>query len=202
MVKEKRPLGTTRTFDTTFGVMTYAELADKIAPNLMKLLDDIDDGKYRQRPFDCDLICDFHHAIIGNIIPDIAGKWRKHDVAVGVWIAPESFKVPLLMNEFAKNVAARISNAENLDLAIETLAYLEGEFLHIHPFQDFNGRTIRALLRETLYRLDLPIVDTAIEPKTLKDKKYRQALAEYDTGRIQALEDFWYERLANTDYTI
>lgn len=199
MVETKRPLGSTRTFDTTLGVLTYAELADKIAPHLLRLLDDIDDGKYRNRPFDGELMCDFHFAIIGEIIPGIAGKWRQKDVAVGVWVPPESFKVPVLMSEFSKNLEARINGVTDLDLAIETLAYLEGEFLHIHPFQDFNGRTVRALLREALHRLDLPIVDTAVEPKTSEDANYRTALAEYDNGRMQALKDFWYVRLAKTE---
>jgi Fic family protein len=91
---------------------------------------------------------------------------------------------------------ARLDNASTLDLQIEALAYAEGEFLHIHPFEDFNGRTIRAVLAELLMRFDLPIVDTSVKRNTARFKKYQNALAEYDNGRIACLVDFWQERLS------
>lgn len=197
MATEKRPLeSTTRTFDTTKGKINYAELSDLIAPKLLKLLDNITDGKYLNQPFDEKLIKDFHYQIIGEIMPQIAGKWRTVSVQVGNWLPPEPYEIPVKMYEYVANMKARLENAETLDLQIETLAYAEGEFLHIHPFEDFNGRTIRAILSELLMRFDLPMVDTAVKRDTTRFKKYQNALAEYNNGRIASLIEFWQERFS------
>lgn len=197
MVQEKRPLdSTTRSFATTEGDLTYAELSDKIAPRLLSLLDDINAGVYRNRPFDEELIKEFHRRIIGDLMPEIAGKWRKVLVGVGNWIPPEPYELPMKMREFAMNAQARIGSANSLELQVEALAYVEGEFLHIHPFQDFNGRTVRAMLMELLGRFDLPPVDVYVERNTPKFKKYQDALAEYDNGDSSFLIEFWKNRLA------
>mgnify|MGYP002624741981 CR=1 FL=1 len=195
MDSEEHPLeSTTRTFDTTEGVLTYAELSDLIAPKLLKLLDDITNGEFINRPYDESLITDFHYRIIGKVIPDIAGKWRSVPVGVGNWLPPEPFEIPIKMREYVNNMQVRINHADSLDLQIEALAYAEGEFLHIHPFQDFNGRTIRALLAELMMRFDLPRIDTSVPRGTEKYKQYQNALAEYDNGRMSYLVEFWQRR--------
>ena len=197
MATEERPLeSTTRTFDTAKGKLTYAELSDLVAPKLLQLLDDITDGKYQNKPFDEELIRDFHYRIIGDIMPGIAGKWRTVPVQVGNWLPPEPYEIPVKMHEYVANMQARISSSDTLDLQVEALAYAEGEFLHIHPFQDFNGRTIRAILSELLMRFDLPLVDTAVKRETPEFKKYQNALAEYDNGRIASLIEFWQDRFS------
>ncbi|MBQ9017750.1 Fic family protein [Candidatus Saccharibacteria bacterium] len=188
MATEERSLeSTTRTFDTTKGKLTYAELSDLIAPKLLQLLDDITDCKFINHSFDEDLIKNFHFRIIGDIIPGIAGKWRNVPVQVGNWLPPEPYEIPIKMHEYVANMQARLDKSVTLDLQIETLAYAEGEFLHVHPFQDFNGRTIRAILSELLMRFDLPLVDTAVKRETPEFRKYQNALAEYDNGRIVSL---------------
>ena len=196
MATEKRSLkSTTRTFDTTQGMLDYAKLADLVAPRLLQLLDDITDGKYLNQTFDEELIKKFHYQIIGEIMPQIAGKWRNIPVQVGNWFPPEPHEIPVKMHEYIANMQTRLSNSDTLDLQIETLAYAEGEFLHIHPFQDFNGRTIRAILSELLMRFDLPLVDTAVKRETPEFKEYQNALAEYDNGRLASLINFWQNRL-------
>lgn len=134
----------TRRFTTSHGELTYAELADAIAPHLEGLLERIALGEFGDRVFSEDLIRDFHRAIIGRIIPEIAGRWRTEQVQVGVHVPPESFMVPMRMRDYAENLRIRLEHAMSLELQIELLAYAEGEFLHVHPFADFNGRVIRA----------------------------------------------------------
>lgn len=197
MDSAKQPLkSTTRTFDTTHGKLTYAELSDLIAPNLLQLLDDIDNKNYADRDFDVELIQEFHHRIIGDIMPEIAGKWRKVPVQVGNWLPPEPHEIPVLMHEYVLNVQERLNHSDTTDLQIETLAYVEGEFLHIHPFQDFNGRTVRALLSEVMTRFNLPLVDVAVSRETAQFKQYQDALAEYDNGSMGSLIDFWKKRFS------
>ena len=189
--------GLTRTFATTSGTLTYAQLADLIAPQLLDLLSDITDEKFAKREFNENLIREFHQRMIGEILPNIAGEWRTISVQVGYHIAPPPHEIALRMSEYTKNMRARLPHATSLDLQIELLAYAEGEFLTIHPFADFNGRTIRALLTELLVRLNLPPVEVAVQRDTPMFKKYQTALAEYDNGHLQPLVDFWVERFNN-----
>lgn len=185
----------TRRFVTTRGELTYAQLADAIAPYLAALLDSIADGDYADQPFTDELVKHFHHAIIGELLPDIAGEWRRELVQVGHYIPADWFQVPMLMRDYADNVQAQIAGADSLELQVELLAYAEGGFLHIHPFADFNGRAVRALLSEMLVRLDLPPVEVAVERNTARFQEYTNALAHYDNGRGDPLIDFWNQRL-------
>lgn len=187
----------TRRFATTQGELTYAQLADAIAPYLAALLDRIADGKYASQPFTDELVKRFHRAIIGELLPDIAGEWRREPVQIGHHVPADWFQVPMLMRDYADNVQARHADADTLELQVELLAYAEGEFLHIHPFADFNGRAVRALLSELLVRLDFPPVEVAVERDTARFNEYTTALAHYDNGRIGPLIEFWNERLAD-----
>lgn len=188
------PDSLTRRFATARGELTYAELADTIAPFLERLLDRIADGGFTGRPISDDLIREFHRAILGEVVPDIAGVWRTEQVQVGHYEPPEYFRVPVLMREFADNLQARLEHAESLQLQIELLAYAEGEFLRVHPFADFNGRTVRALLSELLVRLDFPPIEVSVRRDTDEFRDYRDALAAYDNGDIALLIEFWYQR--------
>lgn len=185
----------TRPFATTQGELTYAQLADAIAPHLAALLDRIADGDYADQPFTDELVKHFHHAIIGELLPDIAGEWRREPVQIGHHVPADWFQVPMLMRDYADNVQARIAGAETLGFQLELLAYAEGEFLHIHPFADFNGRAVRALLSELLMRLDFPPIEIATERGTPRFGEYTTALAHYDNGRIEPLIEFWEQRL-------
>ena len=199
MAEEKRPLeSTTRTFQTTKGELTYDELSDLIAPKIKQLIDEIGEYKYANRKIDEDLIRYFHERIVGEFMPEIAGKWRSVPVMVGNWLPPEPHEVPMRMREYALNLEERLKYADTEKLQLEALAYAEGEFLSIHPFQDFNGRTARAILSNLLMRMDLPWTDTSVERDTERFKEYQNALAEYDNGRIDALVRFWQSRFENS----
>jgi len=187
----------TRRFATTQGELTYAELADAIAPRLAALLDRIADGEYLRQPFTGELVRDVHRAIIGAVLPEIAGVWRRESVQIGHHVPAEWYLVPRLMRDYADNVQARLEGADTLELQLELLTYAEGEFLHIHPFADFNGRAIRAILSELLVRLDFPPVEVAVERGTPRFNEYTTALAHYDNGRIEPLIEFWVQRLGD-----
>ncbi|MCY7411990.1 MAG: Fic family protein, partial [Salinibacterium sp.] len=179
----------------TLGDLSYAQLADAIAPNLTSLLDRIADGAFSERPVTDELIRRFHHEIIGSLLPEIAGAWRKERVQIGHHVPPDWYRVPTLMRDYADNVQERLGRADTLELQIELLAYPEGEFLHVHPFADFNGRAVRALLSELLRRLDFPPVEVAATRETAQFSEYTAALAHYDNGRITPLIVFWERRL-------
>lgn len=185
----------TRRFATSQGELTYAQLADAIAPHLAALLDRIADGVYAHQPFTDEFVKRFHFDIVGDLLPDLAGQWRREPVQIGHHVPPEWFEVPMRMRDYAENVQARLVGADTPELQIELLAYAEGEFLHVHPFVDFNGRAVRAVLSELMVRLDFPPVEVAVDRGTPRFGEYTTALAHYDNGRLEPLIEFWEGRL-------
>ncbi|MDR0950835.1 MAG: Fic family protein [Candidatus Ancillula sp.] len=186
----------TRTFQTTKGKLTYAELADLVAPKLLAIQKNIIEGAYSERTLDESLILDFHKMLLDEIMPENAGQWRKVMVMVGNHIPPEPFEIPQLIRVYFDNLRTRLEFANTIELKIELLAYAEGELLHIHPFIDFNGRVTRLLLSEILVRLDFPQVDVSVQPETEEFHIYQNALASYDNGNLQPLIEFWGMRLS------
>ncbi len=71
--------------------------------------------------------------------------------------------------------------------------FVEGQLLHIDPFEDFNGRVTRLFLIELLYRLQLPFVDPATDEGE-ETARYFAALRAYDKRDSGPLADFWRER--------
>ena len=185
----------TRSFDTSRGPLTYAELSDAIAPHLEALLDEVVRGEFASRPFDEQLVKDFHSAFLLPLLPKMAGSWRTINVQVGNHVPPPPWEVAVRMRTYVDNVNARIFGANTFELQVEALAYAEWELLHVHPFEDFNGRATRAVLIELMDRLDIPPVEVAVARRGAAFAAYVNALAEYDNGRMQPLVEFWDARL-------
>lgn len=81
------------------------------------------------------------------------------------------------------------------DQTARDLAFAEGRFLYIDPFEDFNGRVTRLFLFELLHRMDLPIMDTATRTPEEKDR-YLEALGAYDRNDPRPLVAIWKRRIA------
>jgi len=99
------------------------------------------------------------------------------------------------MRDYGSDLQARWTAASAAvgDLTLELLAFAEGRFLSIHPFQDFNGRTIRLFLLELLRRLDLPRVVLAPEPESERHAYFR-ALEAADRSDWRPLIHLWQHR--------
>jgi CRISPR-associated endonuclease/helicase Cas3 len=144
---------------------------------------------------DENLVSHFHSEICSDLIPDWAGQWRTVDVRVGRLHPPSFSQVPILMKDYGQDLNARWEGAAGSlsDLTLEFLAFAEGRFLHIHPFADFNGRTVRVFLLEILRRLDLPRVELA--PQTEEGRStYFSALEAADRSTWGPLMDLWKSR--------
>lgn len=99
------------------------------------------------------------------------------------------------MRDFVLDLNARWDDASQSvsALTLEFLAFAEGRFLTIHPFRDFNGRTVRLLLSECLRRLDLPLV--ALTPNGhAARQEYFRALAAADMANWSPLCEIWKQR--------
>jgi CRISPR-associated endonuclease/helicase Cas3 len=100
------------------------------------------------------------------------------------------------MRDYVLDLQARIAHLpeQTADLLLETLAFIEGRLLTIHPFPDFNGRVTRVFLREVMRRLDIPFVRLA--PATgLPTQRYLEALACADRSDWRPLMSVWRQRI-------
>ncbi len=98
---------------------------------------------------------------------------------------------------YAADVEARLEYLSDSfsEQLLTDLTFAEGQLLHIHPFEDFNGRATRLFLIELLYRLNLPVVDPATS--SLEDTdSYFAALDAYDRHDPRPLFVIWQNRFA------
>lgn len=193
--RDTRPDRATRYLETSRGILSYTELAPLLSDRVTAAEADLVKGAFASSPLDEILILDLHHRIAGDLVPDWAGRWRDIAVTVGKLEPPPPFQIPVLMRDFARDLQARWSAAaaDKSDLLLEFLAFAEGRFLAIHPFRDFNGRTIRVFLLEILRRLDLPRVQLA--PQTEAGRtEYFTALEAADRLDWQPLAAIWQHR--------
>lgn len=104
------------------------------------------------------------------------------------------------MRDYGRDLVARWDQASVCtgELTLEFLAFAEGRFLSIHPFQDFNGRTIRLFLLEILRRMDLPRVVLAPEGTDAREKYFR-ALEAGDLSDWRPLMDIWSDRIMHAE---
>jgi len=141
------------------------------------------------------LALDFHREIAFALVPDWAGKWRLNQVVVGTHTPPPSHEVPILMRQYADDISARLAHvSESENHLLEMLAYAEGRFLSIHPFSDFNGRVVRLLLRELMFRLKLPPAKLLPVTDSEEELIYLKALRAADRLDWTALVDVWKRR--------
>lgn len=196
--RDTRPDRATRFVETTFGVLSYSQLAPLLGERVTRLEAAVQAEEFARRPLDESLLAEFHSRICGDLTPEWAGKWRTVEVAVGPLTPPAPHQLPMLMREYGLDLQARWKDAsgENIDLTLEFLAFAEGRFLSIHPFQDFNGRTIRVFLAELLRRLDFPLVELAPESNAGR-ARYFTALEAADRRDWQPLFAIWKDRFGS-----
>jgi CRISPR-associated endonuclease/helicase Cas3 len=159
----------------------------------------IQSDEYALHPLDDWLIRDLHRRICADLVPDWAGKWRDIEVRVGRLEPPAPYQLPMLMRDYALDLQARWEAAVTGSSSdtLEFLAFAEGRFLTMHPFRDFNGRTVRLFLSELLRRLDLPAVELAPEAEEARQSYFR-ALEAADVFDWQPLCEIWDARLSST----
>lgn len=198
--RDTRPDRATRFVETTQGVLSYTELAPLLADRVAVVEASILAGDYEKHSLDEWLLLDLHRRICVDLVPEWAGKWRDIEVHVGRLEPPPPFQLPMLMRDYALDLQARWTAATGSpdDLLLELLSFAEGRFLTIHPFRDFNGRTIRLFLVELLRRLDLPEVILAAESEGER-QTYFQALEAADKKDWSPLVEIWRKRL-ETDH--
>lgn len=198
--RDTRPDRATRFIETALGTLSYSELAPILAERVLRVEARIYGGDFEGRNLDEHLLSELHGLMCADLVPDWAGKWRAIEVRVGNLEPPLPHKIPVLMRDYGADLSARWPDASAglSHLTLECLAFAEGRFLTIHPFTDFNGRTIRLFLLEILRRLDLPRVVLAPESEAER-QSYFQALEAGDRADWQPLTSIWETRLINAN---
>lgn len=187
----------TRHVETAQGILSYSELAPRLAAGVLRVETEIYGGAFDAHPLDENLPAALHRGICADLVPDWAGHWRKVDVRVGNLQPPPPPRVPLEMRDYGRDLQTRWTDASSSmgNLTLELLAFSEGRFLSIHPFLDFNGRVVRLLMLELLRRLDLPRV--TLTPENETDRlAYFSALEAADRADWQPLMRIWAARLS------
>jgi Fic family protein len=181
-------------------------------------------------PVDGDLILRVHEALLGGSQSDIVGRFRDQQVWIGGrstsphradFVAPHHDHVPAAIADLSVFVART-----DLSPLVQT-ALAHAQFETIHPFEDGNGRTGRALAQLVLRRrglarhTTLPISSgllrdtdayfTALtayragDPAPIVEEMVRAAHLATESGRqldhgLRELRDRWAERIrARTD---
>lgn len=121
-----------------------------------------------QFTFSESIVKQLHALIIQDIDREKAGRYRNVDVFITgtEHTPPPSFEVPLKMHDMVLWARA---NHRKMNV-VEFAAILHHKFVHIHPFEDGNGRTGRLLMNIFLMRHGYPI---AIIQKNDRQKYYR-----------------------------
>lgn len=196
--RDTRPDRATRFIETALGTLSSSELAPILAERVLRVETRIYGRDFESRDLNERLLSQFHGLICSDIVPDWAGKWRAIEVRVGNLEPPLPHHIAVLMRDYGADLSARWPDASASlgHLTLEFLAFAEGRFLTIHPFTDFNGRTIRLFLLEILRRLDLPRVVLA-PASEMERRSYFQALEAADRADWQPLSAIWENRLIN-----
>ena len=197
MTKDSRtkPKGATSYKETSLGIIPRAKLLELEIEGTNKGLQFINQLLIENSdpPITPDLILTLHHVSFGWIFPDWAGKYRKIQVTISGKECPLYTKIPELIINLCNDLKEQLKNLnthqdeEFISEIIGILAWFQHQFVYIHPFQDYNGRTARMLTVLLLLKLELPPAE--IQIKTEKDRQqYLKAMQNADNGDLLLLE--------------
>ncbi len=187
-----RPLDATRELATAAGSLTYTEVSERLAVNIVHCLDDVLDANPEDIAITPDWIRGIHSRLAGELFPEWGGRFRVTDVQVGTHLPPPANTVAVEISNFCLDLTERLRHLSHAESIAELLAWVDWRFQWIHPFKDFNGRVGRILLVALTYKLGLPPID----PVNLEDKDvYFAALRAADAGDPTRLRELWLDRL-------
>lgn len=130
------------------------------------------------------LIRSLHQLIIRDIEDQEAGKYRSGKVMIlgSNHHPPEALEVPHQMRQLIHWVNKQATKLHPIELA----AIAHHRLVHIHPFNDGNGRTARLFMNLILLQRGYPLVIILKNDR----KKYYRSLEKADAGKTDDIEKF------------
>lgn len=192
-VDSTRPLDATRELATAAGSLTYTEVSERLAVNIVRCLDELLEAEPEDIAITPDWLRGLHHRLAGELFPEWGGRFRTTDVQVGTHLPPPAHTVAVQVQDFCRDLEERLRHLSGAESIADLLAWVDWRFQWIHPFKDFNGRVGRILLVALAYKLGLPPVD----PASIDAAKagYFAALRSADGGDLAPLREIWLGRL-------
>ncbi len=154
--------------------LTHKETADLVERGITpknKLVRDVKEAEAHmvlfyeilrtEKELSMQVILDWHWKLFQFTKPDIAGKIRKHQVAISgsKFIPPTPIEVIPMLSDFFKWYKTNQKTLNVVELA--ALAHLR--FVTIHPFADGNGRISRLIMNYILNKSNYPMLDIPYE---------------------------------------
>ena len=200
-----KPKGATSYKDTAFGILSRTKLIkleiEGTKKGLEYLYDLFEEEKVaRITP---ELITKLHKIAFGWIFPKWAGRYRKVQVTFSGKEALPYYQVQEMTLNLCQNLEERLKHLpkpgeENYILKIVSLlAWFQHQFVFIHPFQDYNGRTARMLTILILFILNMPAIELTANTKEDR-KRYILAMQQADEGNMDLLEKLIAQALAES----
>lgn len=130
------------------------------------------------------LIRSLQQLVVKDLEDNEAGKYRQSNVMItgSKHKPPPAYQVPQLMQEMMEWIKKNINKLHPVELA--SLAH--HKLVHIHPFNDGNGRTARLFMNFILMQRGYPLVAILKNDR----KKYYRVLEKADKGDTSDLEKF------------
>lgn len=188
-----RPVNATRELATNAGLLTYNEVAERLAVSIVHCLDALLENPPEDICLTPEWVCDTYRCIAGELFPEWAGYFRTTDVQVGTHFPPSGHEVAIYVKNFCLDLEERLRHLRGAESIAELLAWADWRFQWIHPFKDFNGRVGRILLITLAYKLALPPIDPAADESG--KAIYFDALRVADAGDLAELNELWMNRL-------
>jgi len=178
--------------------LTLRETADLIERGITpkgKPLDDVKEAEAHEKLFYEMLdykkdptrqkILKWHHKLLNETKKDIAGRIRRHPVAISGsrYLPPPPVEVELQLREFFRWYEKNKTRLNPVELA--ALAHLK--FVTIHPFSDGNGRISRLIMNSILHKHSYPLFNIPYTNRT----SYYNALERAQTKKQEHIFAHW-----------
>lgn len=132
------------------------------------------------------LVLRWHHALFRGTKPDIAGRIRRHHVAISGsnFLPPSPVEIEPLLRDFFRWYARR----KNREHPVELAALVHLKFVTIHPFTDGNGRIARLLMNFVLRKHGYPMLNIPYSGRG----RYYTALERAQTKGMDGIFVLWF----------
>jgi len=148
----------------------------------------------QQKDLSLQLILYWHTKLFEATKQDIAGRIRKHQVAISgsKFVPPSPAEILPLLRDFFRWYERSKQKLHPIELA--SLAHLK--FVTVHPFADGNGRISRLIMSSILNRNGFPMLNIAYQNRS----SYYTALERSQTKRQDQIFMQWFFRRYVKEY--